>query len=108
MIRMYSDQWIRQGFTKTKRISLAGNEIEYNIWMNHEKEPVGIGVHFEVADDVHYEMTYDSWMDFLHKELRMGQEMCNLNIPSYFTGKTWMDFENRLLVNGITFKKFHF
>lgn len=76
--------------------------------MNLDNEPVGIGIHFEIVDDVHYEMSYESWMNFIHKELRMGREMCNLNIPVYFVGKTWMEFENRLRVNGITFQKFHF
>lgn len=105
---MLSDQWIRQGFSKSKRIPLTGHGITYNLWMNPINEPAGISIHFECSNDVHYEMDYESWMDFLHKELRIGQEMCNLNIPSYFQGKTWMDFENRLLVNGIDFKKIYF
>lgn len=104
---MYSDDWIHAGYKKLNKVWM--NEVlNYYYWQKPSGELAGITLNFEHADDVHIEICYHDWVDFLSKELRLGQEMCNLNSAEYLKNITWNELEEQLRFHGITYKIIHF
>lgn len=68
---MYSDIWTNdKSLRKTVPIKITTeSNVEY--WINEKDELIGVAVNFEVADDVHIELTRDNWMLFLQKVLHL-------------------------------------
>ena len=60
---MHSDGWLRAGYTSDARTRLH-DAVDYRIWRDQDGTPVGIGIDFEFADDVHVELTRSAWEAF--------------------------------------------
>lgn len=66
--RMYSDNWLKQGYTSGSRIKIS-DIVDYRIWSDNKGIAVGVTVDFEAADDFHYELLTEDWNRFLSEVL---------------------------------------
>jgi len=95
---MYSDDWLKNGYSHGERVWLGKNKVvNYYVWYDHMKMPVGVSVNFEYADDVHYDVTYSDWTLFLEKDLRDN---------SFEHTKALDDFFKNINYNCFTFEEF--
>jgi len=69
---MYSDDWMERGCVSDPRSRLH-DAVYYRLWRDAQGEPVGIGIDFEWADDVHFELTSAAWVRLL-AVLDIGEE----------------------------------
>lgn len=65
---MYSDDWLRLGFQHGERIKVS-TVVDYEIWTDNRENIVGVTVNFEEADDYHYNLPIEEWIQFLIKVL---------------------------------------
>lgn len=61
---MYSDEWLRNDYSHGEKVVLYNEFINYYVWCNQAKIPVGVTINFEYADDVHYDVLYSDWVLF--------------------------------------------
>jgi hypothetical protein len=106
---MYSDEWLKQGYKKGKRINIS-SVVNYGIWLDDKGVPVGVTINFETADDFHYELLMQDWNKFLKEILlddnpinteRVFREFINNNNSNFV-------FEEVLDARAIKFKKIAF
>jgi hypothetical protein len=106
---MYSDEWLKQGFTRCEKINVS-NIVNYVIWLDNDGNAVGITVNFEMANDFHYELLMPDWNEFLEEVLhdidpinteRLFGEFINSNNHPFA-------FEEMLDAKAIRYKKIAF
>lgn len=102
---MHDEKFPGKDLIRSQKNELVPGRISYSLWKNKEGRPVEISIIFKTSLQQAYQMSYDSFMDFCKKDLRLGQEICSISIPSYFSKMTGKDFEQRLNIHGIPFKK---
>lgn len=66
--RMYSDNWLKQGYTSGSRIKIS-DIVDYRFWSDNKGIAVGVTVDFEAAEDFHYELLTEDWNRFLFEVL---------------------------------------
>lgn len=104
MITLYSDEWIQKGYLKSKRYRLkVANPIDYVIWLDKDDRPVGVGINFEYADDVHFEFIYEDFLKMI-AFLGSGNDFM-LTLSNYFEGRNIFDFIHFLDNNSIIYRK---
>ena len=107
---MYSDKWMSDtSLHKTAAVEInSATNIHY--WVNEDEQLVGVCVHFELADDVHYELKADEWSRFLDEVLMAAphsdytvslRKFLNASMPQ-------VDFETALDAKNIEYKKISF
>jgi len=104
---MYSDGWLRNGFTTGDRIRITNVEpIWYKVWYDGNKK-VGVGIDFEYADDAHFELLWDEFEKLI--KLWGGEKRFFENMQSFFEGQnTYFAFEELLKEEKIIFHKIVF
>jgi len=106
---MLSDDWLQSGFTKKASITLVPTLILLQTWVDLLGLPVGIGIDFEYADDIHFELTYKDWCMFLREQF--GSDDITKLLPdliAYIKKNDWQGLEKSLEQFGIKYNKICF
>lgn len=116
---MFSDQWIRAGYTKGTQIELIPHLVHYSIWYDQTEKPVGISISFEYADDTHYEMRYESWRYFLVWKMNLPPGISEAQAAEQLqlllkqeeghrpnSSANW--FESKIRSSGVSYQSIHF
>jgi hypothetical protein len=106
---MYSDEWLKQGFTKGEKINVS-SIVNYGIWLDNDGVPVGVTINFETADDFHYELLMQDWNKFL-KEVLLDDNPINTErvFREFINSNNWpFGFEEMLDAKSIEYKKIAF
>lgn len=106
---MYSDDWLKLGFQHGERIKVS-TMVDYVIWTDSKFRVVGVTVHFEEADDYHYDLPNEEWMKFLTKVLRNSnvEKTSNLFKKFLYENKDMFAFEDALDTYEIKYDKIAF
>ena len=108
---MYSDDWHRAGYTIEERIVIS-DPVMYRHAYDHEGVLVGVIVDYEFADDYHYELLTEDWIQFCEQYLDAGNETEAfkkfINAKNLDTIEGKFAFEDALKKSGIKFKKVAF
>lgn len=107
---MYSDKWVfNENFRKIPQMHFNDN-IDIQYWLNSDNILVGVCIDFELADDVHYELTATNWFKFLEKVLRISCEKnVSVELAHFFqSNSSHFYFSEILNKYGIEFKKIYF
>jgi hypothetical protein len=102
---VYSDDWMKRGCVSDPRSRLHG-AVYYRLWRDPQGEPVGIGIDFELADDVHFELTSAAWARLL-AVLGVGEGHDYTDPLRGITSST-LELSETLRRNGIEFMKVAF
>lgn len=107
--KMYSDNWLKQGYTSGSRIKVS-DVVDYRIWSDNKGIAVGVTVNFEVADDFHYELLIPDWHRFLKEVLSVTDITASTVAFHDFLANNegLFAFEDELKLHGIEFKKIAF
>lgn len=100
---LYSDKWIKQGYTSGERISIGnGQPIDYRIWYDGSSE-IGVTIDFEYAEDAHYEFLWEEFGKLM--SIWGGEENFLTNMQKFFSNKQpYFMFSNFLDENEIEYK----
>ena len=61
---IYSDEWLRLGYQKGDKIIISDDKrINYELWYEDNNNDIGVTVNFEYADDSHYGLQYEEFMN---------------------------------------------
>jgi hypothetical protein len=106
---MYSDNWLKQGYTSGSRIKVS-EIVAYHIWSDNKGIAVGVTVDFEVADDFHYELLTEDWHRFLFEVLCIADMSAAITVFQGFLKRNTnlFAFEEALNEHGIKYKKIAF
>lgn len=106
---MYSDNWLKQGYTSGSRIKVS-EIVAYHIWSDNKGIAVGVTVDFEVADDFHYELLTEDWHRFLFEVLCIADMSAPITVFQGFLKRNTnlFAFEEALNEHGIKYKKIAF
>ncbi len=106
---MYSDEWLKNGFTKSKRIKIS-NIVDYVFWRDKNGVAVGVTINFEMANDFHYELLMSDWNKFLEEVLHDNEPMNTERAFREFINKNnqLFAFQEVLDANAIKYKKIAF
>ncbi len=106
---MYSDDWLKLGFQHGERIKVS-TVVNYVIWTDSKDCVVGVTVHFEEADDYHYDLPIEEWMKFLTKVLKNSnaEKTPNLFKDFLYENKEMFAFEDILDTYQIKYDKIAF
>jgi hypothetical protein len=96
---MYSDYWLKSGYQHGKSIKVS-TVVDYKIWIGNKGCVVGVTVDFEEADDYHYDLPIDEWMEFLTKIL--GDSNLE-NTPRLFRKFLYENKENLAFEDALNF-----
>ncbi|WP_167958415.1 hypothetical protein [Anaerosporobacter faecicola] len=104
---LLSDQWIAQGYESGERIKLLGNLINFEYWYDKDHCKIGVIIHFEYAEDAHYEFIYDEFCKFIK---RIGDMECvEKSLRDYFSKEIKLyEFSDFLEKNKIMFDRIVF
>lgn len=106
---MLSDEWLQNGYTHGDTIDIIDGLITYEIWTNNSKNPIGVSVNFEYADDVHYNLSYSDWIQFLKEYLNIEHsEDHNRALYNFFSVSDCFGFEDSLKECTIPYDKIAF
>ena len=106
---MYSDNWLKQGYTSGNRIKVS-DTVDYQVWSDNAGAAVGVTVDFETADDFHYELLIADWHRFLFEVLCIADMSAAITVfQGFLKGNTNLfAFEESLNEHGIKYKKIAF
>ena len=99
---MYSDGWAAKGWTSDPRTPLHDG-VDYRFWRDEHGDVAGIGIDFEWANDVHYELTGPAFRRLLARlDVDDGQ---GFHDPLKRVTRYYHTLEEVLRDNDIPFKK---
>ncbi|MDD2522590.1 MAG: hypothetical protein PHW11_07220 [Anaerolineaceae bacterium] len=106
---MYSDDWLKQGYTSGKRI-IVDDYFNYRIWTDKEGNEVGVSVSVEAANDFHYDIPISSWSGYVKKVLgaRNPEEVTEKFRERLEKQESIYDFEGDLNAFGMAYHKINF
>jgi len=105
---MLSDNWIKEGYTKTEKIPLV-SLIYLKMWVDNSGEFGGACVDFEYANDIHYELNYADWLLYLQKQFAIYDASNSLQpLSDFLKEQDWRGFESSLKKHNINFSKICF
>lgn len=106
---MYSDNWLKQGYTNGNRIKVS-DTVNYQVWSDNNGAAVGVTVNFETADDFHYDLLIADWNRILVEVLCSPKAIAPKDAfrDYLLNNKGLFDFEEALKTHDIKFEKIAF
>ena len=105
---MYSDKWRKQGCYKKLRVHK--DKMFLYDWYSKEGAHIGVGVDYEIAEDVHYEIKRDDWVRLLGEVINEEDVYRPSKKTIDFLARPEMHYEFGLIMNlnHIAYKKIAF